>query len=188
MSRTNSDLYLAAFVAGIAAGVLGSRLLPPILSAGAASRRTRKGDDPFELLIEDHRAIVTCLQNMEELGPDSQVRRGAAFLKLKRTLAKHAMAEEDVVYPLLLRQDDRQEASKHLYDEHADMKVALFELEEMIRNGVDWKDRVRTLRELIESHIEEEENVAFPLLRQKMEESRLPMVSGQISREEALVL
>jgi hemerythrin-like domain-containing protein len=185
MQKSKVDVYLTAFAAGVAAGVLGSRLLPPLLSSGAAARRTSQGDDPFEQLIEDHREIVQCLTDMEQLGPDAKVRRMTSFLKFKRTLAKHAMAEEDVVYPLLMRQED---SSKHLYDEHADMKITLYRLEELIKQNADWREDVQRLRHLIESHIEEEESVAFPLLRQKLDEHRLPEMSGQISREEALVL
>ena len=37
---------------------------------------------------------------------------------LKRKLAKHAMAEEDVVYPIVHNQTAETTESKHLYDEH----------------------------------------------------------------------
>jgi len=41
---------------------------------------------------------------------------------------------------------------------------------------------------LIRPHIEEEETEIFPQLRHKLNEQSLAQVSGQISREEALVL
>jgi hemerythrin superfamily protein len=68
------------------------------------------------------------------------------------------------------------------------MKILLFELEERLMSGADWSEPVRRLRELIASHIEEEEQVVFPRLRAQMGEDRKSTVSGQISREEALIL
>jgi hemerythrin-like domain-containing protein len=47
---------------------------------------------------------------------------------------------------------------------------------------------VTPLRDLIRSHIDEEERTIFPELRRQLGESALPRVSGQISREEALVI
>ena len=119
---------------------------------------------------------------------DSTARRSASFLMLKRKLAKHAMAEEDVVYPILHNEVHDATESKHLYDEHADMKILLFELEQCLMSGTDWSAQVRRLRDLIMHHAEEEERDVFPRLRQRLDEMGAPKVSGQISREEALVL
>ena len=57
--------------------------------------------------------------------PDERAKRARLFLKLKRTLAKHATAEEDVVYPLLTGPGEREDAARALYDDHAEMKIAL---------------------------------------------------------------
>jgi hemerythrin-like domain-containing protein len=55
-------------------------------------------------------------------------------------------------------------------------------------SGADWKQPVDRLRELIRSHVDEEERVVFPQLRQLIDRAGVPKVSGQIRREEALVL
>lgn len=107
---------------------------------------------------------------------------------LKRKLGKHALAEEDVVYPLLHKQDLGAQPSKELYDEHADIKIFLFKLEETLMSGENWGDTVHSLRSLIQHHVEEEDQTVFPRLRRILGESRAPMVSGQIRREEALIL
>jgi len=44
------------------------------------------------------------------------------------------------------------------------------------------------LRDLIRTHIDEEERTIFPELRREMKKENLPTLAGQISREEALVL
>jgi hemerythrin-like domain-containing protein len=92
------------------------------------------------------------------------------------------------VYPILHNQGQDGPESKHLYDEHADMKILLFELEQCLMSGDDWSGQVHKLRDLIMHHVEEEERDVFPRLRRMLDEKRTSKMSGQISREEALVL
>ena len=184
----NSGRDVAVLLAGLAAGVLGSRLLPPLIAMATGSARARKSGDPFDMLSADHRQIMSLLDSMVTHADGSSARRASLFLMLKRKLGKHALAEEDVVYPILHAEGAGSSESKDLYDEHADMKILLFELEQRLMSGSDWSEPVQRLRELIRSHIEEEEQVVFPRLREKMDQSRRTMVSGQISREEALIL
>jgi iron-sulfur cluster repair protein YtfE (RIC family) len=184
----NAGRDLAVLLGGVAAGIVGSRLLPPLIAMANGAGRVRRGHDPFELLIEDHRTILATLDRMLEEPTDSTVKRSGLYLALKRKLAKHALAEEDVVYPLLHNEGQDTEASKELYDEHADMKILLFELEELLKSGGDWSRQVRSLRDLIQDHVNDEEQVVFPKLRQIFNQSQAGKVSGQISREEALIL
>ena len=179
---------LALLLGGLAAGVVGSRLFPPLIAMANGSGRVRRGHDPFELLIEDHRMLLSTLDQMLEQPAESIAKRASLFLALKRKLAKHALAEEDVVYPLLHNEGRDTAASKELYDEHADMKILLFELEELLKSGGDWSREVRSLRDLIQDHVNEEEQVVFPKLKQIFDENRIAKISSQISREEALIL
>ncbi|MDX2152589.1 MAG: hemerythrin domain-containing protein [Bryobacteraceae bacterium] len=173
---------------GVAAGVAASRLLPPVIAQFSGKARARAGADPFDLLIQDHRKILAILSEMERLPMGNQSKRGKLFLALKRTLAKHAMAEEDAVYPLLHGEVRDVAESRHLYDEHADMKIFLYELEQAVMNNTDWSARVEQLRSLIQRHVQQEEQVEFPKLRQALSERKSQELSGQIRREEALVL
>src|SRR4051794_25221842 len=99
--KSGSGGKVAMLLGGVAAGVVGSRLLPPVIAALTGSGRVRGGGDPFALLIADHRQIQSILQEMMAAPIDSKFRRSRLFLMLKRKLAKHAMAEEDVVYPIV---------------------------------------------------------------------------------------
>lgn len=171
---------------GLGAGMIASRLLPPLIAAAMGSRRVREGGDPFALLIEDHRQILRLLDRMRALRTESVMRRSGLYLMLKRKLAKHAMAEEDVVYPIV--HNDAGTNDKHLYDEHADMKILLFELERQLKNRADWTHTVSRLRELVHHHADEEETSIFPKLREQLRGDGMPKVSGQIAREEALIV
>jgi hemerythrin-like domain-containing protein len=163
-------------------------MLPPLIAAVAGKRRATAGGDPFLILMEDHRRILSILDEMMAAPARSKVRRSRLFLMLKRKLGKHALAEEDIVYPIVHGQTDSREESKHLYDEHADMKVYLYELEQRLMSGEEWTSIVEPLRELIRRHVEEEEQKVFPELRRRLSDSQLPEISSAISREEAMIV
>jgi len=177
----------AMLAGGVVAGVIGSRLLPPLLAMGRGAATGSSGD-PFEKLENDHRLILETLRNMEHTDKSSTAKRTGLFLVAKRKLAKHALAEEDVVYPLLTDEAQRREAAKHLYDEHADMKILLFEIETALMRGESWATPVRNLREMVERHAREEEQEQFPRLRQVLGDKKLAQVGAQVHRKEALIL
>ena len=182
---------VAGVVGSLAMGVLGGRFVPPLLAGTIGSRRSGAAQDPFERLRRDHRHIRSMLDRMVEAADAPTLRRAPLFVVLKRKLAKHALAEEDVVYPLLRRHDGhRHETSgtaMQLYLEHAEMKVHLYELEMALRAGASWRGRIEALRDLVARHVHEEEDVQFPALHARLDAERQRMVAGQIHREEALI-
>jgi len=185
---SHSGRDMAMLMGGLVAGVIGSRLLPPLLANISGSRRVRSGGEPFAMLMEDHRQILSILDRMADAPTGSKFQRGRLFLMLKRKLAKHAMAEEDVVYPIVHNDSANGNERKHLYDEHAEMKVLLYEIEKQLQSGKDWSGSVLPLRDLIARHVQEEETVIFPELRRELRGEDSPKLSGQIAREEALVI
>jgi hemerythrin-like domain-containing protein len=58
----------------------------------------------------------------------------------------------------------------------------------MLKSGEDWTGAVGPLRDLVRRHIEEEEKTIFPEMRRELAQARWPKLSGQISREEAMIL
>jgi len=68
------------------------------------------------------------------------------------------------------------------------MKILLYEMEGQLQAGEDWNSMVIPLRDLIRRHVDEEEKTIFPELRRELTKTASPKVSGQISREEALIV
>jgi hemerythrin superfamily protein len=179
---------MAVAATGLAAGVIGSRLLPPMFAGVTGSMRASFGADPFERLVRDHRQIETTLDEMVRSSEQPLARRTALFVGLKRTLGKHALAEEDVVYPILQEELGDAVAARHLYAEHGEIKVHLYELERTLKSDAGWTERVASLRTLIGRHIREEEDIQFPKLQARMDKGRSRTLAGQIRREAALIL
>ena len=179
---------IAIFASGAATAMIAARILPPFLAQAAGSAQAAGGRDPFAALIADHRHFVSLLTQMERSPEDAKLRRTQLLLRLKRRMTAHALAEEDIVYPLLHDEAKAAEDAKHLYGEHADMKIHLHALEQMPKDHPEWVERVRALKQLIEGHARHEEEVDFPELRRVLDETAMKRLSAHVQREKALVL
>jgi iron-sulfur cluster repair protein YtfE (RIC family) len=184
-TKTNTYFLLGI---GAAGGVLLGRFLPVLLANASGLALGAAGRDPFAGLIRQHRTLLSLLDKMENLPASQRVKRKVAFLAFKRTIGKHAMAEEDIVYPLLKTEAERHEATQKLYREHASMKIHLFELERAINSEGQWPEAVRALRSEIEPHAREEEEIEFPRVRALLDQARTAQLSRKICQEEALVV
>jgi hemerythrin superfamily protein len=187
VTNTKSNAYLWAGI-GAAGGLLLGRFLPVLVADTRGLVQGAAGRDPFAGLIKEHRTLLSLLDKMEQVPAADWAKRKVLFLAFKRTIGKHAMAEEDIVYPLLKTEAERHEATQKLYREHASMKIHLFELEAAIHGEDAWREGVRALRSEIEPHAREEEETEFPRLRELLDQTKRAELSRKIYQEEALVV
>ncbi|WP_449232377.1 hemerythrin domain-containing protein [Azospirillum doebereinerae] len=179
---------MAAFAGGAALAVIASRVLPPLVAQMAGTARANAGRDPFDALADDHRHILALLSQMVQTPIDATVRRTQLLLRLKRRLSAHAVAEEDVVYPMLHDDVHATEDAKQLYGEHAEMKMHLFALERMAKDDPRWLAVAHELKHVVTQHIRQEETVDFPKLRRALDDREIISLSGNVAREKALLL
>ncbi len=177
-----------AFAGGASAALIASRLLPPVLSQGLAVYDRQRGHDPFDVLAKDHARFRQLLADMDQGRGRSLAWRGQMFLRLKRGLGAHALAEEDVVYPLLREEAGADAAARQLNEEHGQMKADLYALERCLDNEDRWLARVRALRSLVERHARQEEEVEFPRLRRLLDEESLQRLGRHVHREKSMLL
>lgn len=185
MSKMNNYVLVGL---GAAGGMLLGRFLPLLLANASGLAQGAAGRDPFAGLILQHRSLLSLLDKMGDLPASEWTKRKILFLAFKRTIGKHALAEEDIIYPLLKTQAERHEATQKLYREHASMKIHVFELERSIHQNEEWRDSVRALRSEIEPHAREEEETEFPRLRELLSKAAITGLSRKIRQEEALIV
>ena len=185
-SHDNRSARSTTLLGGMLVGILAARILPPFLAMACGAARARAGHDPFESLIEDHQRFRALLARMQKA--TATVQRAQLLLRLKRGLAAHAMAEEDIVYPMLQDEAGAKPDPTHLYAEHAALKVLLFRLEKRVLQGEDWTEEVGALSALLNDHARHEEEVDFPRLRDLLGRDGGVALARKISREKALVL
>lgn len=179
---------LAMMAGGAALALVASRLLPPVVAQLAGTARHAAGRDGIDALIDDHRHIQALLAEIVQTPIDAPGRRTQLLLRLKRRLAAHAMAEEDVVYPLLHEEARKEEDAKHLYGEHAEMKMHLFTLEQTPKDDPRWLAVALDLKRIVDGHIRQEEEIDFPALRNSLDDGQTAIMSGNVAREKALIL
>jgi hemerythrin superfamily protein len=178
----------ATFAGGALLALVVSRLLPPLVAQARGAARSRSGGDPLASLLDDHRTIMHHLDAMVESAESEWSSRTQHLLRLKRSLAAHAMAEEDIVYPTLRERPELMDDATHLYEEHAEMKVLLYKLEQTPKRDEQWHLHATELRTLVERHIRQEEDVDFPKLRATLDESMSTQLAAKIEREKVLLL
>jgi hemerythrin superfamily protein len=181
--RSSRDVWI-----GFAAGFALSRLIPSLWAQFRGAAGSALGEDPFAELIREHRVLLSLLDRMEQTPADAPARRAFLFLAFKRTIAKHALAEEDVAYPLLYANAGRSGTAEKLYREHADMKIHLFALQQNLRREEGWKEHVRALRDEIAGHARQEEDEIFPELRELREARESSTLSRNLRQEEAFIV
>jgi hemerythrin superfamily protein len=176
------------FGAGAALMLAASRIAPPFAGRAIGTMRAMSGTDPFDALAQDHMKVLALFGRIEQTENSAVMRRNAMLLQLKRMLTAHALAEEDIVYPMLHDDAQRQEQAKKLYSEHAMVKVKLFELEHKAKDDPTWIDDLRALHRMVAEHVHEEEQIEFPKLRAALDQSQCTNLLGEVSREKSMLL
>jgi hemerythrin superfamily protein len=179
---------LIAFGAGMLLGLGMGRVAPPVAGRAIGSLSAMAGRDPFDALAQDHRNLLGLFDLIERTDSSARIRRATLLFQIKRMLTAHALAEEDIIYPMLRDDAQRQEMASQLYREHAEMKVHLFELEHQAKDEPGWIAKLRDLRGIIERHARQEEDSEFPRLRAALSGDGKSRLFGEIRREKALLL
>jgi hemerythrin superfamily protein len=151
-----------ALVGGVALGGAALVQLVPMLKKRAARVTT--------ILKKDHRMVRGLLWTLERAGNSGAAVRRPLFRQLRTQLVLHAEAEEEIVYPVVRALNgfnsgvDVDEA----YREHDEMKVLLDQLESLDPNSSHYEQQIQELTRKVEHHIDEEESMVFPLLKQNI--------------------
>ena len=146
------------FIAGVAANTA--------RKAAVQGLEAGKGDW-FEVLKAEHRAVDALFEKLLQTDDSEKMKRTKLLLSLQQALGKHALQEEDVIYPHL-RMAGIETETKELATEHGDMKTYLHELEELPKDDPKWLGRVREFHKLVAHHVELEETEIFPRFQEQL--------------------
>ena len=139
--------------------------------------------DVVELLSADHREFDRIFQELEGLSgrtePDAVRRKRELVDEVTIGLAKHSVAEETQVYPLVEKQIDEEEA-QHSKEEHAEAEEIMKRLERMDAGDPEFDPTVTNLIEEIRHHVEHEEGRMFTELRARFSHDELVAMAGQV--------
>ncbi|SMF61232.1 hemerythrin domain-containing protein [Allosphingosinicella indica] len=177
VSDNKTSFLLGALAAGAAAGIAAV-----VARKGAAQAPSYFAGEWDEALKAEHDAVRAIFDALEESGDDAKIKRTALLAKLKYALTKHAIEEENVIYPAL-RESGRSEEADELNREHGYVKQFLFELSNTPANSPKFLETVRRFRADIEDHMREEEEKLFPQLRAQLGNERNRELTRTINLE-----
>lgn len=164
----------AGVVVGFAAN-LGRKAAMQAVTGGATG-------DWFEALKTEHRIASKLFDLIEATEEDQTVRRGLLLAKLKYSLSRHALEEEDVVYPAL-REGAQKEVADKLNHDHGYIKTYLYELLEMPKDSPAWIVKLRELRTLVEEHVREEEDDIYPAFHARQSDEQNARLTALLNKE-----
>jgi hemerythrin-like domain-containing protein len=116
----------------------------------------------FEALREDHQTQRTLLDLLTKTHGASDG-RDELFQKVKAELQYHANAEERALYVPMMEHDMSQEKARHSVAEHHEIDEMIETLEATDYSSPSWIASARKLQELVNHHLDEEEQEVFQL-------------------------
>jgi hemerythrin superfamily protein len=170
--RSEQDNDLGALLIGGALGFLFGVALNPTRKAILQGAEAATGDW-YDILKAEHRGVEKAFDALMQTDETDKRKRQMLLTQIAHALNKHAVTEENVIYPALRAHDP--EAAKKLGTEHLDIKAELSALQyDLDKDDPRWLEKAKGLRDLIVEHAEDEENRVFPPFRQSMsdEENR----------------
>ncbi len=123
--------------------------------------------DAIELLKADHRKVEKLFKDYDKLVEDdgSYNEKEALAATICAELSVHAQVEEEIFYPAARDILDEEDLIDEAVVEHASAKDLIAQLADMSPDDDLYDAKVKVLGELIEHHVEEEEDEMFPKLK-----------------------
>jgi hemerythrin superfamily protein len=166
-----------AATAGVALGVLAM-----LGRKAAVQAPTFLAGDWDVALAAEHKAVLKLFDALQATEPTATTKRSILLAQMKHALAKHALEEENVVYPAL-REAGEVAGADELNAEHGYVKQYLYELENMPNDDDRFLATVAKFRADIEDHMREEEQELFPRLKSKLSDERNKQLTASMNKE-----
>lgn len=180
--RVRADRVSWAVVAGAAGvGFVTAYALANSKRAGAVATNAMHSDW-LEQLKAEHRRVDRLFKAILDTSDHQVAKRARLLQQLDIALTRHALEEENVVYPAL-RDSDHGANSTHLAAEHFDMKTYLHELDTCPKDDPKWIKKVRAFQALVREHVREEEEVILPAYQASLSPQQNQALTRRVHRE-----
>ncbi len=176
-SGASSGAVLGAAAAGLAVGLaanLGRKAMVQGVSVAAGSWD--------QALATEHKMALKIMDALAATENKQKVKRSTLLMTLKHALMKHAVQEENVIYPAL-RDSGNTEAADHLNHDHGYVKQYLYELENLPKDSPKFLTTLADFRRDIEKHIREEEDDLYPKMKASLDAATNKKLTLMMNKE-----
>lgn len=137
----------------------------------------------IELLEADHERVKGILTQLSDSTERGVKKRTELLDKLEMELTLHTKLEEEILYPAFKEAGGKEEAIMYheAKEEHRAVdSLVLPDLKNTDPGSLEFTGRVKVVKELLEHHIEEEEEEMFKQARKLMKKDELEALGEQM--------
>jgi hemerythrin-like domain-containing protein len=137
----------------------------------------------LETLKKEHEDVQHILEELQNTSDGAVKTKEDLFRKLKQELIPHMKGEEKHFYPLLMKNKEIQEMGLEAVEEHHVAEIVLKELDALSKDAQNWKAKAKVFAELVNHHIQEEEEEVFPSAEKMFDDKQLEKAMSAYSSE-----
>ena len=137
----------------------------------------------LELLEQDHATIMEHLDRICEGKEKNLAKLRPAFLTLQMMLVAHSLAEERAVYAKLKQQDKTFKLALEAGGDHEMISRLLEDLSGLDLAPDQWFTLARSLRDLVQQHVETEESEIFEQVRENFDQAQQKIMAAEMRAE-----
>jgi hemerythrin superfamily protein len=143
---------------------------------------TMLAGDWDKALATEHKPALALFDGLAATDDAASGRRRMMLMQLKHALGKHALEEENAIYPAMREHGMKAEADA-LTGEHGYVKQYLYDLSDLLDDNPAFQQKLAKFRADIEGHMKQEEQELFPRLRQALDDSATSRLTRRMNQE-----
>jgi hemerythrin superfamily protein len=143
----------------------------------------------LKVLKKDHSAVKSLFNKFSRTGKSSHEKRTELFEHIRRELQIHSRAEEEIFYPAIKAingAESRRLVSEAL-KEHKEVDELLTQISRLKPADKNFEDKIETLFEHVDHHVEEEEGEIFQFAEENCSEEQLNDLGRQIEERKRVL-
>jgi hemerythrin-like domain-containing protein len=139
--------------------------------------------DAIVILKNDHKEIKQLFRKFERAGDGADVTKAKLVDQILEALTVHTYIENEGMYPGIRdRVPDLEDDILESYEEHHVADVLCMEIAPLTPDSERFDAKVTVLIELVEHHIDEEEDEWFPKVREALGRKELQVLGEELER------
>jgi hemerythrin superfamily protein len=137
----------------------------------------------LKILKKDHSTVQALFAKFDRAGKSAYEKKSELFAQIRRELQVHSRAEEEIFYPALkaMNGEGRRLISEAV-KEHKQVDELLTQISRLKPTDKNFDEKVETLIENVDHHVEEEEGEIFRFAEENCSEDQLEEL-GQLTEE-----
>ncbi len=157
--------------------------------SGAVGSAVTQGSDKQDMNIQDvirmdHNKVNILFTELLQSKDSQKIQE--YFGQIYKDLTAHAEAEEEVVYPRV-RSFYGENDTQELFDEQAQMKQEVEQINALNPSSSQFKDKVKQLMDAVGDHIRQEESTMFAAIRNNLSSDQTEQMATQFKAAKAKI-